>query len=364
MIYTPILKCRQAEKRVIASMVDCFSEGIIPLLEVIQDEYSTKYRKDPITGQYVTEMKGTRNYRLKETPTDNDIITLEHLNGLLNGKKAFIDFFRFSVSQYSKDTDLSKIALSWTLSNNNDEYIRRLLGVGEHTNLIPVLSIKGEFGVTKHDLELYLRDLREKNSTIALRITEDWFKDLQDIIRDSLRDNDYLLFDINEQIPESKFMEYEEIKESGITARVVILNSPRKASTQNKEFEVSGITELVNNSIIVEAEKNNFAGFGDYCGFRDDLPKSGGSKGLGRAHALIYDYNENGFYTFLNPNVKLGLKGYESIRKNIISNSASLNPDDDCPAFKKIKGLAGTGNWSTWHEITMLRYIHQIYKNI
>jgi len=365
MIYVPLLKTRQQELSVSKKMNYCFSENIIPLFEILTDKYETKYKIDPITHSVIVEQKGKRKMRIKEVPTDSDIITLDFINGLLGDKKAFIDYFRFTIEKYGKNININKTDLAWKLSRDSELYKNRIEEISKYSNLIPTVSIKQGFDFKKSELEEFLVKLQSENEIIALRITEEWLEKYRGIIKNILRYTDYLLFDIGEQNPNSKIMELEEVMELEISAKKILLNSPRKSDVRNGAYEEFGITELIDNSVREIYSEYGFQGIGDYCGLKDTLPSANeGSNGTGAALALLYHYEENGFYSFLNPDTSQGMSGYNKIIPIVLSKKDIFDLAHNCPAIQKIEKMNKSGNWSTWHNITITRYIHQIYSHI
>lgn len=365
MIYVPILKTRREEINVSEELNNCFSDNIIPLFEVLNDRYKTQYKIDPETQDYIRVQKGNRRIRLKEIPTDADIITLDFIYGLMHNKKAFIDYFRFTIEKYGKNIDINKTELAWRLSRDSSIYKSRMREVSKYKNLIPTISVKSGLFFGKNELENFLIELKGENESIGLRITEEFLEDYNVIIKNTLRDTDYLLLDIGEQNPSSKIMELEEVMELDSSAVKILLNSPRKAKVNNGEYEESGLTALIDNSAKEEFSEFGFDGFGDYCGLKDTLPRiNEGSNGTGAALTLLYSYKENAFYSFLNPDTSKGMSGYYEIIPVILSKKKVLDPLNNCPAIQKIEKLKKSGNWSTWHNINITRYIHQMYSNI
>ena len=53
MIYVPMLKGRTEEFRVVEKLNFCFSEQIIPLIEILTEEFEMRYKIDPLTNDYV-----------------------------------------------------------------------------------------------------------------------------------------------------------------------------------------------------------------------------------------------------------------------------------------------------------------------
>lgn len=364
MIYVPILKTRREEMNVSEKLNYCFSDKIIPLFEVLNDRYKTTYKIDPETQDYIHIRKGKRNMRIKEHPTEADIITLNFINDLMRNEKAFVDYFRFTIERYGKNIDISKTELAWKLSRDRNLYKNRVKDISRYENLIPVVSIKPGFSFGKKELEELLIELKDANESIGLRITEEYLKEYSILIKSALRVTDFLLFDIGEQNPTSKIMEMEEVMELECEAKKILLNSPRKADLKNGEYEKMGFTALIDNSAREVFDEYGFEGFGDYCGLKDALPANDGSNGTGAALALLYSYTQNAFYSFLNPDTSKGMSGYHEIIPLILSKKEFLDPLNSCPAMNKIKELETSGNWSTWHNVNITRYIHQMYCNI
>ena len=82
MIYIPMLKTRDEELRVLKSMKECYSDKIIPLIEVISEKYQVRYQTDE-NGEFIREKHKTQYRKVKCTPTEQDIITLQNLNEML-----------------------------------------------------------------------------------------------------------------------------------------------------------------------------------------------------------------------------------------------------------------------------------------
>lgn len=360
MMYVPMLKTRSEELRVAKEMHTCFSDRIIPLFEIINELYKTTYKRDD-NGEFVYELHKTRRTRVKAEPTEADIITLQSINDYIDGKLMFIDFFRFSLNKYGRRISFRKAELSFNLNNDLELYKAKLLETTNYANMIPVISLKPDCGFPKTELDEFVSKLQSETSHIALRITEEWIDYTKDIIS-KLRKTDYLLFDIEEQNPELKFMEIQELLTMHADCKMILLNSPRKLAINNKEYPEHSQTDLINNCARFIAEENELDGYGDYCGLKDTMPTDGGSYGTGAALALLYDYNSNVFYSYCNRDTSLGVVGYNALLPLIKSDEKKLNPEGDCPGYKKINSLLGSGGWGTWHNINAKRYIHQVYR--
>ncbi len=361
MIYIPMMKTRDEELRVLKSMKEHYSDKIIPLIEVICEKYQVRYMMDE-NGEFIREKHKTQYRKVKCTPTEQDIITLQNLNEIVENHKMFIDYFRFSLDKYGKNIKFESAELAFNLSNNYQLYKQKVLSVARYKNMIPVISVKPDFDIPKTELKNFVSQLQKITEQMALRITEEWIEAYKDIISEQLRQDDFLLFDIEEQNPESKFMEIEELNDLNAKCKIVLLNSPRKASIRNGEYPEYDTTDLINNCARNTADDNGLAGYGDYCGLRDVMPLNNKSNGTGAALALLYDFTENVFYSYCNHDTSLGTRGYLDIIPLIIGDEAILNSDGDCPGYMKIKEIKNTGSWNTWHHINAIRYIHQVSK--
>jgi hypothetical protein len=369
-MYIPIFKNRSTEMRFIKDYNNLFNSKIIPLIEIINDEYEKKFEIDPLTGKpkkRPTPCKSNpskiRAAKIPLPPTDNDIITLDDIEKSLNGKMAFIDYFRYDKDEYSGiNIDLANVQLAHQLSRDEDKYVNHIYDITPHRNLIPVISLKNKFEMDLILLEDLITNLQSKRSSIALRITYDVFGKYSTLLSSILRDSDYLLFDIREQNITAMKIEFMKLNKKPIRANKILLNSPRSYTLQNNQLEIHGISKLIDNSALTDHIKYNFVGFGDFAGLQDKLPDTRqGSGGYGSAYALLFQYKENVFYTYLNPNTKLGLLGYSSIYPLVLEDEPLLNPDKRCLAYLYIKQMPGYGSYTTWIYINILRYVSQIF---
>lgn len=362
MMYVPMLKTRAEEMRVAREMHTCFSSNMVPLFEIINELYKPSYKKDS-QGEFVYEQRKTRKVKVKIEPTKEDIITLPTINSLVDGKLMFIDYFRFSIEKYGRNISFRKAELSFDLNNDLELYKNKLLEVTKYSNMIPVISLKPECSFPKPDLIRFVAELQKNTAHMALRITEEWIDYTKDIIP-RLREQDFLFLDVEEQNPEVKFMEIQEVLELYKGCKLILLNSPRKLSLRNGEYPEHAWTDLMNNCAREVAMDNKLDGYGDYCGLKDAMPTNEGSNGMGAALALLYDYKQNAFYSYCNHDTSLGMSGYNMLIPLIKADEPLLNPEGDCPGYEKIHSLIGTGNWNTWHHINAKRYLHQVYKNM
>lgn len=331
-MYIPILKARQTEMRIIKELNYCFSEKIVPLVEIINQ------KKD-----------------------------LQKIIENIDGKMLFVDCLRISIDKYGNKFNPSSVILSMEISRNEDEYIESLKELLIYDNVIPVISIKDKFEMDESTLEKIYNELSLNNRSVALRITPAYIEKYKNTLENIIQPKDYLLFDIEETNLLSREIELDELSDLIISAKKILINSPRESRLTNGEFEESGFSLLIDNSAAREYLSRGFYGFGDYCGYKDTLPRKNGSKGEGAAIALIYNYNDNAFLSFVEKNTKLGVAGYHKVVNEILKQKDVINDFDDCIAMKKVEEFSDRdkkGNWSTWIGITIMRYIYQMYLNL
>ncbi|MBG0916403.1 hypothetical protein [Exiguobacterium sp. SRB7LM] len=361
-MYISIMKNRQEELKVLKDMNFFFGDSLIPYIEIIKDEYEINYEIDESTGDFVYEKKPgkTRRNRIKLPKREEDIITLELLQKRLKGKKCFIDFFRFTNEEYGNNV-FKGIELSIKLSRDFNYYRSRILEIGNYENMIPVVSIKRNLKISEPDLTNLIKELRIKNSEIAIRIEDHLLEDYSLFLENSMNERDFLMLDIRSQNVDSKFMELDEFQDLDVESSKIIFNSPRSRIYKNGDYENLVFTKKIDNKVAKVYKQYELNGFGDYGGLKDDLPKDpSGGNGMGAALALIYLKEKNQFYSIVNEDTSKGVKGYEYIRDEVINNLSLLDGDNSCIAIKKIKAMqVKYGNWGTWSNLTLTRYIQQ-----
>lgn len=367
MIYVPMLKIRQQEKNIIKEINHCFNENIIPLFEIVKEEYIKRYKKDPITGEFLYQRSKNDKKREKipEEPTVEDIYTLEYLNEIIKGKKAFIDYFRFVAKNYGGNkVEIQKVALSNELNNNTALYKEKLLEISNYKNFIPVISLKPGYFLSVEDIISLIKKIKNSsNSSVALRLTDNYFTSYKSIIEKVLTENDYLLFDIGEQPILSKTEEIELLSDSLISAKIIVTNSPRRRSYNNGDFPENGYVKFIDNSAMDVVKKYNLDGFSDYCGYKDVLPLRGGSNGKGSALIVFFDYKKNQFYSLCEHDTSYGVGGYIRLKKEILEKKTHFDPTDKCIGYKKILKMKKQGSWKDWNNVCIRRYISEIYYN-
>src|SRR5690625_3351875 len=152
-MYIPIMKNRTQEMSVMSKFNNYFSDSIVPLIEIVKDY----------------ESRTSDN-------NENNVVTLSKLQNTLNGKRAFVEFFRYIDNEYQNTSiDIKGVKLAFDLSRDYFLYVQRMMEIKKFENFIPTISIKKGFILGHTDLEKLILDLKIENNTIAVRITDDVF---------------------------------------------------------------------------------------------------------------------------------------------------------------------------------------------
>ena len=247
-----MFKGRKYEHIILKDENRCFSHEILPMIEIIQDHYqTTQFKTDPETGEYIKEQHGKRLQRVRCDPTDEDRDTLAYYRQLLNGKKAFVDLFRFSSARYGSGLDTSKLILSLKLNQNETLYLERLKEVAQSAPFIPVLSLKKDYLSSEEWVTHAIKQLQSLCPEIGVRLDEEAFERYLSKVATLLREKDYLMYDIGEQKVSSKEMELDEFHKKVTKASKIVLNSPRLRRITNGDFDNRAYTETLRMSIAV-----------------------------------------------------------------------------------------------------------------
>lgn len=360
------MKNRREEMRVCYDLNNLFGKEIIPMIEVIKDDYKKEYEIDLETGDFVYESKGDskrRSRKIKQN-SDENIITLTKISNILNHKTAFIDFFRFSDGEY-KDVDFNKVELSLKFNNDFEYYKKRVLELLEYPNFIPVINIKKNFESKKYEIVGLVKQIKDRKKIVALRISDNIFNEYLEILNQYLDVDDFFMLDLRNSNIRSKEIELLEFSRLTLRCKKIVLHSPRSLNYKNGNYEDEQFTQLIDNSLQKDYLNHNFYGVGNYGGLKDELPKKGGSKGIGSALALLYFKKYNKFFSLVCNDTSQGIRGYIHIRDRILNDLSFFDPKNNCPAIKRIRDMrTSAGTWSTWINICLTRYINEISQEV
>lgn len=343
----------------------------IPLVEIIKEKYKFDGMVDADTGEPIKRKQRcndgkVRSYSVPDPSTKRDV-TLQDITGRFPDRDVLVDYFRCDLGKYHYDA--GKIELTLRLNRDIGLYCEKLLGIVGYPNLIPVIAIKCGMDdvLSPEEVIALANDLRRDNPSqrIALRIDD--VEGYEDAVKQVLRSDDLLIYDFNEQPIRSKPVECMKLKGLGLPAQLVALCSPRRRGLSGKDFidcNPGELTKLIDNSHLDVFRSYGFDGVGDYGGLRDNLPDKGANKG--RALAIMYDGNANGFRIYIKDDYELGTGGYWDVVEQMLADS-DLDLSGGCLALSAIaakyqrrdKGYT----FAEWIKYTLLRYVQQLVVN-
>lgn len=338
-MYIPVLKNRLFENKLLREQCTYFDDTIMPLIEVLNQKIGrTTMQVDELLSVYDS-----------------------HINS-----PYFIDFFTFDEGEYT-NFDLNQVPFYIAHRNDTINDYRNLLALVCNTKHgIPVISIKKgrEFLLNRASIKSLIRDLQSLTSKIAVRIQSLLLQSYFFEIDTSLRENDLLIYDINEESIQSKVFDRKQLSNRAGSYKVVLLHSPRSSKLNNGSYLDGDYSGLIDNSIKNDYKNLGFDGFADYAGLKNVLPTDGGN-GKGAALGLFYDNTNNQFFSIMNPDIDQGTRGHLYVLDQAFKiYKNKLDPLDNCPAFKymysNLYSQGKPGQWGQWKYITVLRYISQI----
>ena len=342
-MYIPVLKNRQFENKFIREQQEYFDERITPLIEVL----NLKIGRTPMK---VEDMLSTYD----------SYFSSDYL----------VDFFTFVDGEYTK-FDPSQVPFYFEHRNDTiKEYQQLLTTVCQSKFGVPVISIKKgrDFLLNSLSIKALIENLQFQTPKIAVRIQsgllQNFFKDI-DII---LREEDILIYDINEDSIQSKFFDRKLLATKSKQYKSIVLHSPRSSKINNGSYLDGIYTGLIDNSIKTEYKNLGFDGFADYAGLKNVLPTTG-SNGKGAALGLFYDSSKNQFFSIMNSDTDQGTSGHIYVLTQAFEeHKQKLNPNDDCPAFEymdqNLYSRGKPGQWGQWKYITLLRYVSQVKSSL
>lgn len=307
-MYIPVFKNRLFENKFIREQQVYFDDNIVPLIEILNLKVGR-------TTMSVEEMLSIYD----------DSFSSNYL----------IDFFVFAEGEYAK-LDTNQVNFSMEQRTHTLKDYRDLLGKVSQTKFgIPVISIKNgrDFLQNRTEIKRLIQDVQTISPKIAVRIQSGLLKVYFKGIDEILRDEDMLIYDINEESIQSKFFDRKLIRNKTNYYQVIVLHSPRSSKIKNGSYHDGAYTGLIDNKIKMNHLDLGFDGFGDYAGLKNVLPTSG-SNGKGAALGLFYDNSVNQFFSIMNEDSSLGASGHKYVLEQASdAHKQKLNPSGDCPAY-------------------------------
>lgn len=337
---------------------------MLPLVEVIHEEYAFDKLRNPTTGEYITEKRRCRDGKVRKykinDPNSRRDVTLDTICALFPNRRVLVDYFRFEHGKYTFNS--AKVELALRLNRNIDLYREKVRAIGTYPRLVPVITVKQSMDDVMSATQVLslVHEIREADPNRCIAIRIDDIEGYEHVLRKVLHHDDFLIYDFNEQPIRSKPIECRDLASLGLAAHTVALCSPRKRDTFGKDYPDGEIAYIIDNSHIDLYKQYGFSDVGDYGGVKDNLPSDGANRG--RALALMYMGATNSFKSFVNEDVDLGQRGYTNVVGRILSDN-DFAEDSECLVLKTIAAKLRNGKgfgYGEWVKYTLMRYIQQL----
>lgn len=314
LIYTPILRLRQEEQKVLTSFD--FGEHIYPYVEIIKET-----DRQPVT------MRNGKKVVPKKIKTFEEI-HLEIINRI-NAPKVFIDLpVHMKESNRVKPEVLSFLRKVVASRQQRTNYMIKLFPLSK--KIIPVISTYSQRTGELNSIKLQESDLRPYFNNLAFRTVPSTFNNDLVQIQAIAQKQDYLIVDLDTYPADPNDEDVLDILDklkTFVKCHIIIVRSAMDDSITNVGLDHGKKVKSADNSLLEEYATLYGNSFGDYAGIKKD----GVYKGGGRSPGFVYyDSTENNFYGFrgsLNFEGKSNqnLKDFETIIvPAVISSNATL----------------------------------------
>lgn len=285
LLYMPAFRARQQEILVLKSFI--FLDTMFPLIEIFKPKDRSNNVKS--SAEIYTEL-------IRDTPAT----------------RVFVDLPSYIKNISGMPTDLVTFN-NTVLSNweNKIDFYNTLMP--QQAKIIPVASSLFPKNRTKSFITEQVQRLRQSFDAIAIRTFSQTFNLDVDEIRDLLTENDFLIYDIDENIsltsPAIK-------KDKGVLNSIVgphkiAIRSAINTDIQNVRLNHGEIIYEADNSLLEQFRLLNFDAFGDYSGIKKDDLSAGGTISPG---FIFYEPVDNLYYGFKGS----GLKELAEFEKTIV----------------------------------------------
>ncbi|MCW2259492.1 MULTISPECIES: beta family protein [Sphingobacterium] len=356
-VYTPVIRYRQEEKKVLTSFD--FGDKIYPYIEIFK------------------KLERVHTSKKKSEPTFHEV----HLPILrdIKSNKVFVDL----PVHLKTSTKMKKEVVEFLTQviGNRLERTSHLIGLKSLNNkIIPIISTYSQRTGEPNSIIAQENDLRSVFNSLGFRTSSSTFdNDMKQIIKVAKAD-DYLFVDLEEYCLASGDDRYAidfmlDFVKSFKSCPVIILNSPIHHTTTNSGLEHGMRIEKADNSLQYSYKSYGAKGFGDYAGLKKDVLEGGGRISPG---FIFYDAVENSYYGYKGLKRKQGEledfldiiipKVLKSDAVNRMLISAERYLDNVNPGWKLINemltGIENPKSQSKFKRISMLHYLYCINKKI
>ena len=247
-----------------------------------------------------------------------------------------------------------------TLANKNTEsYYEKTIGLFANELCIPVFYVYSDDDVNK--APDFIKFGHDKNRKIGILTTPNLSKKLKTC---GLNKEDFIFLDLNSESIKSQTPNLKELF-SNFECKIILLRENRTRNTYNSSIELDKnaplfndlSTEITNDSPLFV--KNNIYGFGDYCGFKNDVSIGDipiDSSEFYPAVALYQRSTANPYFLGIKSIKKKEDNGFDNLREFVLKRINIIDPENKTNILDFLT-KEKTRDYAAWNVITQWYYI-------
>lgn len=233
-----------------------------------------------------------------------------------------------------------------------------------------ILSLRVLTSTNLNELELFINTCRRNNKHFAIKIYDADDRFISNI--KTMSDEDYLFVEIGGN-PYSSSSFLDDLRDCNLKCNIIIHSNEREQYLKGEDFMDGGYNECSNfNFSIINAIKDGsfaFDGFGSRCGTKNDTTEDVKMSRAVYGVFLVFDYEENNFYSLRSTEKEHISKVYNSFKEKIKDNLAFLelrffNKTNISRDVLEKYISAAKFSASKAITITIIRYIEEVTNNL
>lgn len=282
LIYIPILRLRQVEKKILMNFD--FGEHMYPYIEIIKE-----LDRLPVT------MRKGKKVIPKKVKTFEEI----HLEIISNikSKKVFVDLpVHLKPNKQMADEVIGFLSRVIAVSKLRTKYMIKLAPL--KNKIVPVISTYYQRTGEANTISNQEKDLRPHFEKLSFRTFPETFNNDMSQIEKIAKQSDYLIFDLNKFTADPADEDLEPILERlkrFTKCHVIIARSAMSDEITNIGLDHGEIIKEADNSLLKNFKSLNGKSFADYGGIKKDSVSDGGRISPG---FVFFDPTENNYYGY------------------------------------------------------------------
>lgn len=322
LIFIPILKNKAvAEPKAIEACSNLFSSRVIPYIEIINEDESS------------------RGYKKTKKSTDN--------------------ILHFEQIYRKKDTDLQDIINKTKNTIDNEHTI--------YSIIINSNEIIDDYGIIKD----FITYVHSSNHNCALRIPPIANQETIKKLFCDLYANDYLIIDIDDNDYSSLDIYFSMINNLKHECYLIAFSDERPKNSTNKSLAYNDYNHSFNTSVIDNIKNDNFVinGFGSYCSAKNDLNQGGTYAYHVYGAFVAYNYDKNDFFSFKTEEPDCLPKAYKKIKSILkervdIINDLFQKTNISFTMVNEFLSSEKNGTAAMYISISIVHYIEEIVNGL